>query len=73
MIAPVGRLAIRAFLGAKPLNAVVGSATQDDAGRWVVPLPHPSGASAWLNDPENAAHLDRALRQLARLRLRLEL
>ena len=73
VIAPVGRLAIRAFLGTKPLNAVVGSATQDDAGRWLVPLPHPSGASAWLNDPENAAHLDRALRQLARLRLRLEL
>ena len=30
----------------------------------LVPLPHPSGASRWLNVPENRALLDRALRRL---------
>ncbi len=30
----------------------------------LVPLPHPSGASRWLNAPENRALLDRALRRL---------
>ena len=73
VVVPVGRLAISVFLGGQPLNAVVGSATQDAEGRWLVPLPHPSGASHWLNDPENAAHVDRALRHLARLRRLLEL
>ncbi len=73
VVVPVGRLAISVFLGGQPLNAVVGSATQDAEGRWLVPLPHPSGASHWLNAPENQAHVERALRHLARLRRRLEL
>jgi uracil-DNA glycosylase len=73
VVLPVGRLAIRAFLGAKSLNEVVGSVTQDTEGRWIIPFPHPSGASRWFNDPENSAHLDRAIRHLARLRQRLRL
>ena len=36
-----------------------------------IPLPHPSGASGWLNDPANRARLGKALthvrRELARL------
>ena len=36
-----------------------------------IPLPHPSGASSWLNDPTNRAHLGKALtharREVARL------
>jgi hypothetical protein len=40
-------------------------------GACVVPLPHPSGASGWLNDPGNRAKLEEALglvrEQLARL------
>lgn len=71
LLIPVGRHAIRVFCGARPLDEVIGTAQQDDAGRWIVPLPHPSGASAWLNAPANRAALDRALRQLARLRRRL--
>lgn len=71
LLIPVGRHAIRVFCGARPLDEVVGTAHQDAAGRWIVPLPHPSGASAWLNAPANRAALDRALRQLARLRRRL--
>jgi hypothetical protein len=31
----------------------------------VLPLPHPSGASAWLNLPAHQALLDQALAQLA--------
>ncbi len=73
LIVPVGRLAIRVFLGARALNETVGTAHQDELGRWIVPLPHPSGASGWLNQPENAAHLERAVRQLSRLRRRLRL
>ncbi len=73
IVVPVGRLAIRALLGARPLNEVVGSAHQDAEGRWIVPLPHPSGASGWLSDPVHADLLSRALRHLARLRRRLEI
>ncbi len=73
MIVPVGRLAIKPFLGGRPLNETVGTAHQDDLGRWIVPLPHPSGASAWFNAPENAAHLERAIRHLNRLRRLLKL
>jgi uracil-DNA glycosylase len=72
LIIPVGRLAIRRFCGARPLDELIGTVQQDGAGRWIVPLPHPSGASTWLNAPANRAALDRALRHLARLRKRLE-
>jgi uracil-DNA glycosylase len=71
LVVPVGRPAIRRFCGARPLDELVGTVQQDDAGRWIVPLPHPSGASAWLHAPANRANLDRALRHLARLRQRL--
>jgi uracil-DNA glycosylase len=47
LIIPVGRLAISIFYSQKlPLNQIVGTQTQLD-GRWIVPLPHPSGASRW--------------------------
>jgi hypothetical protein len=32
----------------------------------LIPLPHPSGASRWLNQPDNRALLERALRILRR-------
>lgn len=37
-------------------------------GRWVVPLPHPSGASLWPNKPENQALIDRAIVLLSQIR-----
>jgi uracil-DNA glycosylase len=64
VIIPVGRLAIQRFLGQVLLDDVVGSATQDEAGRWIVPLPHPSGASLWLNKPEHQALGERAIERL---------
>lgn len=46
LIVPVGRLAITRFLGAMPLEHCVGRRF-DDRTPPVIPLPHPSGASAW--------------------------
>lgn len=36
-------------------------ASFDKNGRWVVPLPHPSGASLWPNKPENKALIRQAI------------
>ncbi len=35
--------------------------SKDKNGRWIVPLPHPSGASLWPNKPENKALIDKAI------------
>jgi uracil-DNA glycosylase len=45
---------------------------KDENGRWVVPLPHPSGASLWPNKPENKALIDEAIRILHEVRLSIE-
>lgn len=65
----VGRLAIERFLPARPLTELVGRTieTRHAGGRSLaIPLPHPSGASAWLNSPENRALVDRALAHVRR-------
>jgi len=65
LIVPVGRLAIRRLLGISGLASCVGRRYERD-GATVIPLPHPSGASGWLNSPANreltaaAANLVRA-------------
>ena len=69
----VGGLAHERFLPGRPLDELVGRFF-DVSGREVrsralvrpllVPLPHPSGASRWLNAVENRLLLDRALRRL---------
>ena len=56
----VGTLAIERFWGKVPLSEVVGK-SRVDGDRVLIPLPHPSGASRWLNDPENRKRLVRAL------------
>jgi len=68
LIIPVGGLAVRRFLGPVHLAEVVGTCLQDGEGRWIVPLPHPSGASLWLNRPENRQRVARAIAHLRRLR-----
>lgn len=56
----VGLLAIQTFLGrVSSLSAVVGTATVKDGVRYL-PLPHPSGVSRWLNEPENVRAVERA-------------
>ena len=63
VIVPVGRLAIDDWLGPAPLSEVVGLRFERE-GRVIVPLPHPSGASAWMNDAANRALVARAVAQL---------
>jgi uracil-DNA glycosylase len=70
LIVPVGGLAIRRLLGIATLGDCIGKSYLHD-GAIVVPLPHPSGASAWLNERANRARLGKALvhvrRELARI------
>jgi uracil-DNA glycosylase family 4 len=61
----VGTLAIERFWGRVPLSEVVGK-SRSEGGRVLIPLPHPSGASRWLNDPRNRRLLSRALRLVER-------
>lgn len=62
----VGQMAIARFLGPGPLEARVGNTFGKQPV--MVPLPHPSGQSRWLNDPANRRRLERALELLARIR-----
>ncbi len=73
IIVPVGGLAVRRFLGPARLAEVVGTVVQGEDGAWIVPLPHPSGASLWLNRPENRKRVEQALAHLRRLRHELEI
>jgi uracil-DNA glycosylase len=52
LIVTVGGLAARRLLGVKSVTESVG-ARYDHAGAVAIPLPHPSGASSWLNLPAN--------------------
>lgn len=60
VILPVGGMAISAFLGPRRLEDVVGTSFERN-GVHILPLPHPSGVSRWLNDPEHQALLTQAL------------
>jgi uracil-DNA glycosylase len=70
LIVTVGGLALRRLLGLPSLTPCVGE-RYELQGRPVLPLPHPSGASGWLNDPANRRRLARATalvhEELARL------
>jgi uracil-DNA glycosylase len=70
LIVPVGGLAIRRLLGISGLAECIGHRYELD-GAAVVPLPHPSGASSWLNSPANRELTMRAAalvrQELARL------
>jgi uracil-DNA glycosylase len=48
-------------------------AARDPQGSWIVPLPHPSGASLWPNKPQNRALIDRAMEILAAIRRQWDL
>ena len=81
LILLVGMLAIEQFMPGRPLKALVGRLFDADHGEipvgvrpagpgaprqpWLLPLPHPSGASRWLNDPAHRALLESALARLA--------
>ena len=61
LIVAVGGLAIKALLGLSGLAECVGRRFELD-GVVVVPLPHPSGASSWLNSAPNRELTERAVR-----------
>lgn len=67
LIVPVGGLAARRLLGLKSVTECVGTRFEHD-GAVAVPLPHPSGASGWLNDPANR---ERVAEAAALIRLEL--
>ncbi len=68
----VGGLAVQVFWGPGKLEEIVGTYREQD-GRLLLPLPHPSGASRWLNAPEHRALLAKALEHLAYWRVELRL
>jgi uracil-DNA glycosylase len=59
LVVPIGGVAIRRLLGFSTLACVGESFPL--AGALAIPLPHPSGASGWLNAAANRARLERAL------------
>jgi len=67
VLIPVGQMAINRLLGPGSLEGRVGKRFGERPT--VVPLPHPSGTSRWLNDPANRARLAGALELIADLRL----
>jgi uracil-DNA glycosylase len=61
LLLAVGGLAIETLLGQRlRLDESVGRVFQVD-GRYILPLPHPSGASLWPNRPDNRALISQAL------------
>jgi uracil-DNA glycosylase len=67
LVIAVGTLASATLLGITQLKDAVGPihrATRNGRRFDVVVLPHPSGRSTWLNKPENAAMLERALKAI---------
>jgi uracil-DNA glycosylase len=66
VLIPVGQLAIRRFLGPGSLEGRVGRTFGGEP--LMIPLPHPSGQSRWLNDPANRERLARALAALGEQR-----
>lgn len=71
LVLAVGRMAIDFFFEDRPaLEEVIGRVRRV-AGRVVVPLPHPSGASRWHQSPENRLRIQRAIRRIAGERRRL--
>lgn len=73
IIITLGRLAAVALLGNAALSDLVGTLrplARPDLSCLVLPLPHPSGVSRWLNDPVNQGRHQQALALLAAERIR---
>ena len=73
LVIPIGSLALERFLPGQRLDNVIGAAYSasgipisgtPEVPPILVPLPHPSGQSRWLNDPTRVALLDRAIATL---------
>jgi len=64
-----GGLAINTFLSRAPLRELVGREFERE-GVSYIPLPHSSGASTWLNDPDHRALLAEGIERLRAARER---
>ncbi len=61
LIIPIGKLAIELFYPKKlKLTEIIGTEREVD-GRWVVPLPHSSGASRWHQIQDNRELIQKAV------------
>src|SRR5258706_12864541 len=65
----VGTMAIEACFVKVRLEDIIGTFEERD-GMFLLPLPHPSGVSRWLNEPEHMELLRKALEILAEWRER---
>jgi uracil-DNA glycosylase len=61
-------MAIEAFFGKVRLEDIIGTFKERDE-MLLLPLPHPSGVSRWLNDAEHMELLRKALEILAEWRI----
>ena len=72
LVLAIGTMAIEHFLGRASLDRVVGTIVELD-GRRVLPLPHPSGVSRWLNNAAHQRLVEQAIKLLAMSREELGL
>jgi uracil-DNA glycosylase family 4 len=72
IVLAVGGMAIEHFLGKRPLREIVGEVVEVD-GLPILPLPHPSGVSRWLNEPAHQRLVQQAIQRLAEARRALDL
>jgi uracil-DNA glycosylase len=72
LIVAVGGIAARRLLGLTSVTECVGRRFEHD-GAVAIPLPHPSGASSWLNDPVNRRRVAAAARLIRAELQRLDL
>lgn len=68
----VGTMAIEAFSGKGKLEDIIGTYREQE-GMFLLPLPHPSGVSRWLNDAAHQHLLSVALAHLAKWRVEYSL
>ena len=69
LVIPVGRMAIEWFIPCPSLDEVIGHRFESEAHGAtfsVIPLPHPSGLSRWIQQPAGKRKIGEALRHMAR-------
>ena len=71
VIIPIGRLAIDLFFKkGLTLRNIIGKEMQREE-HWIIPLPHPSGASRWHQSAENRALIEMAIELIAARKAKL--
>jgi uracil-DNA glycosylase len=68
LIVPIGKLAVSKLLPKVKFDQAIGERFDREIEghrTTLIPLPHPSGRSTWLNDPANRRRLERALHRIA--------